>query len=299
MRRTLSSLNSPHNPDCGHTLIELLVVIFITGVVLAMLTSLMQTSVTVKEQGSLETEAQQGLRGLLSVMTQELRQAGACLSTTGPMIALSGIDNSDQDTLTLRIGKVSSSTLQCAVAAANAAVSGATIITVDDASKFRAGDRVYIESAGTGQYNAVASVDSGGNTLTLVNALSAALLASAGVYAIEERTYALATVSGRPVLMMAVDGGTQWPLVEGVETFDVIYYLGPCSLNTNGTLNCVGGAVSAPAAGAAQWNQVKAVGVRAIVSGHKADKHGVIPRATTDLAGAVNGYVMVKPRNFL
>jgi len=277
----------------------LLVSIFMTSIILAMLTTLMQTSVTVKEEGSLETETQQGLRGLISMVTQEIRQAGACLSSTGPFIALTGTDNSNQDILTLRIGKVSSATMLCAVATAQAAVVGATSITVDDASKFQLGDRLYIkESNATGSYNAVMAVNTGGNTLTLTSPLANALPAGAGVYAIEERTYSIGTVNGQPTLMVSLDGGTSWPLVFGVETFDVQYYLGPCTLNNDGTLNCAS-AVPAPAAGAPQWNQVQAVGIRAGVRSHKADKHGVIRHATTDQAGAVSGYVMIKPRNFL
>src|SRR4029453_14414219 len=263
MQPKVSSRKYRRNAVSGHTLIELLVSIFMTAVILAMLTSLMQTSVTVKEQGSLETEAQQGLRGLVSIVTQELRQAGACLSTTGPFIALTGTNNNSQDTLTLRIGKVSPATLLCSVATAQAAAVGVTSITVDDTSKFQVGDRLYIkESSATGSYNSVAAVDTAGNTLTLTSALASALLAGAGVYAIEERTYSIGTVNGLPTLMVALDGGMAWPLVFGVETFGVQYYLGPCTLNSNGTLNCAN-TVPAPAAGAPQWNQVQAVGVRA------------------------------------
>ena len=197
MQPKVSSHKYHRNAASGHTLIELLVSIFMTSIVLAMLVSLMQTSVTVKEEGSLETEAQQGLRGLISIVTQELRQAGACLSTTGPFIALTGVDNSSQDTLTLRIGKVSPTTMLCAIGTAQAAAVGDTSITVDDASKFQAGDRLYIkESAATGFYNGVASVNTGGNILTLTSALANALPAGAGVYAIEERTYSIGTVNG-------------------------------------------------------------------------------------------------------
>ena len=233
------------------------------------------------------------------MVTQELRQAGACLSTTGPFLALTGIDNNSQDTLTLRIGKVSPATLLFAIGTAQAAAVGATSITVDDASRFQVGDRLYLkESNATGSYNGVAGVNTGGNILTLTGPLANALPTGAGVYAIEERTYTIGTVNGLPTLMVAIDDGTSWPLVLGVETFDVQYYLGPCTLNSNGTLNCAS-AIPAPAPGAPEWNQVHAVGVRAGVRSHKADKHGVIHRVTTDQAGAVSGYVMIKPRNFL
>ena len=70
MQPKVSSHKYHRNAAGGHTLIELLVSIFMTSIVLAMLVSLMQTSVTVKEEGSLETEAQQGLRGLISIVTQ-------------------------------------------------------------------------------------------------------------------------------------------------------------------------------------------------------------------------------------
>jgi Tfp pilus assembly protein PilW len=285
----------------GHTLIELLVAILMTSIVLAMLTSLMRTSVTVREQGNLETEAAQGLRGLVSMVTQELRQAGACLSTgIGPFIALTGVDNSSQDTLTLRMGKVSPATMQCAIATVQAvAAVGATSIAVDDASKFEIGGRLYIrESNATGSYYGVLTVDTAANTLILAQPLVNALPVGAGVYAIEERTYSVAMINGQPTLTVSIDSGTAWPLVQGVEVFDVLYYLGPCTLNSNGTLNCAS-AVPAPAPGAPEWNQVKAVGLRAGVRSHKADKHEVIHQVTTDQTGAVNGYVMVKPRNLL
>jgi type II secretory pathway pseudopilin PulG len=283
----------------GHTLVELLVAIFISGVVMAMITTLMRTSVSTREKGGLETEAQQGLRGLISMVTQELRQAGACLSTTGPFIALTGTDNSDRDTLTLRLGKVNATTLLCVVATASAAASGATSIQVDDVSGFQVGDRLYIrESNATGSYNSVTAIDTNAKTLTLTTALANAFTAGAGVYAIEERTYAVGTINGRPALTLSIDSGTASPLVEGVQVFDVLYYLGPCSLNNDGTLGCAN-AIAAPTAGSAQWNQVQAIGVRAAVSAHKNDRHSVTYQATTDQAGAVNGYVMVKPRNLL
>ncbi len=282
----------------GHTFVELLVAIFISGVVMAMITTLMQTSVATKEQGGLETEAQQGLRSLTSMVTQELRQAGACLLSSGPFIALSGTNNSETDTLTLRIGKVNPTTLLCVIATASAAASGATSLQVNDASGFQAGDRIYILNSGTGSYNTVTAVNTGSNTLTVGTALASALTAGAGIYPIEERTYAITTMNGRPVLTLSIDSGTAFPLVEGVEVFDILYYLGPCSLNANGTLNCAS-AVPAPAAGSAQWNLVQAVGIRSAVSAHKTDRQGHTYLATTDQAGAVNGYVMVKPRNFL
>jgi len=290
---------SQNKAAVGHTLVELLVAIFISGVVMAMITSLMRTSVTTREKGGLETEAQQGLRSLISMVTQELRQAGACLSTTGPFIALAGTNNTDQDTLTLRMGKVNPTTLLCVVASANSAASGATSVQVDEVSGFQVGDHLYIkESNATGTYNRVTAINTGTKTLTLSTGLASVLSAGAGVYAIEERTYALGTLNGRPVLTLAIDGGTAFPLVEGVEMFDVLYYLGPCGLNTNGTLNCAS-AIPAPAVGSAQWNLVQAVGIRAAVSAHKTDRQGNTYRATTDQAGAVNGYVIVKPRNFL
>ena len=52
---------------------------------------------------SLETETQQGLRALLGLVTQELRQAGACLPQNGQFITLDGFDGGSQDRLTLRI----------------------------------------------------------------------------------------------------------------------------------------------------------------------------------------------------
>jgi type II secretory pathway component PulJ len=83
MQPKVSSRKYRRNAVSGHTLIELLVSIFMTGVILAMLTSLMQTSVTVKEQGSLETEAQQGLRGLNRTTRHSYTQAAICEISAG------------------------------------------------------------------------------------------------------------------------------------------------------------------------------------------------------------------------
>ncbi|MGE0823613.1 MAG: PilW family protein [Candidatus Binatia bacterium] len=290
----------PHREQlAGFSLVELLVAMSMIGLMLAMVTGFVFHNVETTEEGRLQTEAQQGLRALLSMVTQELRQAGACLAQTGQFVALAGMETGDTDTLTVRVGKVDPVSLRCAETStvAGATTVGDTQIIVTEAVLFEAGDRVYITASGaTGNYYYLDHVDTAAKTLTLSTGLVEALPATggAGVYAIEERTF---SVSGS-TLTLSIDGGGAYPLVDGVEVFDVLYYLKPCTLDTDGVLNCTA-VISTPPAGDAQWNQIAAIGLKATVRSHKADKQGNIRYATTGQTGTAGEYVTIKPRNFL
>ncbi|MBM4258982.1 MAG: prepilin-type N-terminal cleavage/methylation domain-containing protein [Deltaproteobacteria bacterium] len=74
----------------GYTLIELLVVLLITSFMMTTITGFFQTAVATRQNAGAQTEAQQGLRALASLITQELRQAGACLPRNGNFMALAG-----------------------------------------------------------------------------------------------------------------------------------------------------------------------------------------------------------------
>jgi len=282
----------------GYSLVELLVALFISTSMLTMMTKFTHTNITAREEGSLKTEVQLGLRALIAMITQELRQAGACLPLTGGAVALSGIDNGVQDSLTVRIGKVDPNTLICVQAAvSNAAAIGETSLTVDKTGGFRKGSLVYITPEGaTGSYYFIDDVS--GITLTLASGLTQELPKGAGVYAIEERIYTVDNATfGHPVLTVAIDGGSSQPLVDWVEEFDVRYYLGPCTLDGSGTLSCAS-TVSLPA-DISGWYSVDAVGIKATVRSHKADRNGNILRETTGETGQPGEYVTVKLRNFL
>ena len=211
----------------GYTLIELLVGLLLSAMLLSLLAR--DFGFTARTKGEMEDllETQQGVRAALSALTQELRQAGACLPRTGEVVALSGTNNGTTDSLTVRIGKTTSD-LTCVrtVSTASAAI-GQTYVTVQTTAGFKVGDWVYLrDSAGAGDSFTLASIAT--NRLNLSGALDRVYASGTGVYAVEERSYSISTAIGRPVLMITVDGGTAQPLVDNVEAFNVRYVTTPC-----------------------------------------------------------------------
>lgn len=282
--------------SAGFSLIELLVSLFIAGVMLTSMAGFFSMSVATRHNMEEQAEAAQGLRALLSTVTQELRQAGACLTQVGgQFIALDGEDNGLQDSLTLRIGKVDRNTRLCVDDALGAKANiGDTSITVADATKFQAGDIVYITpNSSSGEFYTVA--EAAGTTLTLTSPLvdlNADYAKGAGVYALEERTYAIdASTYGRAVLTVASNGGTPQPLVDGVVEFNVRYLLAPCDPNCADTVDLP--------ADPAQWLLVSEVEIKATVRSRYPNREGEVVYARTGEAGTESEYIIVKPRNLL
>lgn len=173
-------------------------------------------------------EVQQGARAAISTITQELRQAGACLPRTGDPVALLGTNNTTRDTLTVRIGKVRTADLTCIrVQLSSAATRGSTALQVSSTSGFTRGGRIYVRNS-TGSGNTFTLTSVATNSLTLGTPLDGDYDASSWVYAVEERSYAVDPSSDSPVLTLAIDGGAPQPLVPGVEVFNVQYLTTPC-----------------------------------------------------------------------
>jgi prepilin-type N-terminal cleavage/methylation domain-containing protein len=270
--------------EAGFSLIELLVTLFLASMMLTLMTGFFQANVVTRQKMSLQTEVQQGLRALFEMVTQELRQAGACLPQQGQFIALDGSDGGDQDSLTLRIGKTDPDTLVCAKAGTTAdAASGETVLTVapGDGDLFAEAKLVYVTPNGAnGAFYPVASTTS--TSITLDEGLAGAHPAGTGIYAVDERVYTVETgSSGRPVLTVSIDGGSSVPLVDGVEEFNVQYRKDPCPPCDE---------VDEPADDT-EWRQVREVVITATVRSHKEDRDGELTRE--------GGYVHVKPRNLL
>jgi len=276
---------SLRNTSAGFSLIELLVTLFIASVMMTLMTGFFRANVATRYNMGLQTEAQQGLRALFEMVTQELRQAGACLPDQGQFIALSGDDGGNQDMLTLRIGRTDNVTLRCIKAGTNAnALNSATLpLAVGDGDLFAGADQVYVTPHGaTGDFYRVVSHTSTSVTLDR----SGDFPAGTGVYAIDERVYQVETLNGRPVLTMQVDGGDAYPLIDGVEKFDVQYWLE--SAANPDTLESP--PINAPASDD-EWRRVRMLTITAQVKARKATKDGdeVVEE----------GHVDVKPRNLL
>lgn len=218
------------NSYAGFSLVELLVTMFIASIMMTMMTGFFRATVGTRHDMGLQTEAQQGVRALLEMISQELRQAGACLPKTGQFIALSGTNDGEIDALTLRIGRTEriegadSDILRCVKAGTNATVTGSATLPLGpgEGDLFSNAALVYITPTGaTGDFYAVVSTTT--DSVTIDESVN--LPAGAGVYAIDERIYQVETIDGREALTVRIDGGAPYPLVDGVEKFDVAYWL--------------------------------------------------------------------------
>jgi hypothetical protein len=227
-------------------------------------------------------ETQQGVRAALSAISQEMRQAGACLPRTGDMVALTGSNSGARDELTLRIGKVEVDDLVCIRTVLSAkALKGTTSVKVQDGSGFEVGELVYLRGAsGTGRNFEIVGTNS--NTISLDEPLDAEYLAGSGLYAIEERTYAIDSEVDPPILTVAIDGGDPSPLVHGVERFDVTYLTAPCP-------PCE--AINAPPDGHEDWLLVREVEIEVTVRARRPSRDGEYARLTSR--------THVAPRNLL
>lgn len=272
-----------HSPSGGFSLIELLVSMFIASLMLTMMTGFFRNTVATRDNMNLQTETQQGLRALFEMVSQELRQAGACLPKTGQFITLAGSDGGDQDSLTLRIGQTNPDTLVCIKAGTSAeALGSATLpLTDGDGDLFDGVTLVYVTPDGaTGDFYQVVATSS--NSITLDE--TGDFPAGTGVYAIDERSYAVDTSGESPMLTVAIDGGSAYPLVNGVEKFSVQYLLGPC--DGSGCTDTVD-----EPANADEWELVQEIVLSATVRSSKEDREGEHLSESGDIT--------IKPRNLL
>jgi len=268
--------------------------LLVSSILMTAIAGFFRAAIGVRQNMGGETEAQQGVRAMISVLTQELRQAGACLPRVGQFVALAGVNNGTTDSLTLRMGRVNTTTLLCIQPWTTAAVTGGTTLQVSSTAGLQVDDLLYILPAGgNGIYRKIQAIS--GNTLTLGVALTAGVTypINTTVYAIDERTYAIDNSNpARPKLTVSIDQGTPQPLVDGAELFDVRYLLAPCSPN------CTGPNASPPSTDA-NWRLVREVEIKAIVNSYKKNRQGVTVKAATGTSGQEGEYISIKPRNLL
>ena len=283
MRFTPSIRKLRRNSRAGFSLIELLVTLFISGVMLTVMTGFFRATVATRHDMGLQTEAQQGLRALFELVTQELRQAGACLPQTGQFITLAGADGGDLDELTLRIGRTDSATLRCAKAGTTSVVTGGATLPLGGWRRSLIDTALaYVTPTGaTGNFYAVVSRTS--DSVTIDESVN--LPAGAGVYAIDERIYRAETLDGRDVLSVTIDGGEAYPLVEGVKEFNVSYWLEPDDPADPLEEQLI------PPDNDADWRRVRMLTLASDVEAGKTRRDG----NTTHEEGRID----VKPRNLL
>ena len=288
LRRAFSRACLLHKRTAGYTLVELLVVLLIASFMMTTLTGFFQTAVAVRQNAGAQTEAQQGLRALASVITQELRQAGACLPRSGTFVALGGTNSGLTDTLTLRIGLTNPTTgacLRAQIGAGGAAV-GATTLLVDSTAGFGDAKRVLVASATTGAAEVYSITGMTPTSITINPGLLFAKPQNSRLYPLDERIYQIQTWSGRQVLTVRIDGGTAQPLVDGVTEFNVTYHglpcnrLGECTVLPQPTTD-------------ATWRTVREVSLAPKIASRKKDRQGQTVYTTPA------DPIRIKPRNLL
>jgi hypothetical protein len=219
------------------------------------------------------------------MLSQELRQAGACLPKQGDFIALEGENSGDQDSITLRIGRTNATTLRCIKAATTTQVTGASTLplTTGDGDLFADADIVYVVPPGSsGGFYRVESTTSSSVSLDQTGNFPA----GTGIYAIDERIYQIETIDGRDVLTVQMDGGSSYPLVDGVPKFNVQYWLE--STTTPDTLDPTPENIPA---NDSEWLRVRELTISAKVESRKTTKDGE--------KVAEEGSIEIKPRNLL
>lgn len=290
-----------HNSVAGFSLVELLVSMFVSGMMMTITAGYFQTVVAKRHNTELTAEAGQGLRSLIQDITQELRQAGACLTQLGQFIALKGSNNGTRDSLTLRIGRTNPDTgrcIQAGIPLGSGVSAGSMTVKVPDASIFSIGQQVYIVTPNNVNGDFYVVLGASGTTLTLnkplVNFGGSSSYEGGGVYPFDERTYAVdASDPQHPVLTVRINGNSAVPLIEGVDVFNIKYRLAPCEPTCAAEVDLP--------ADQAEWRLVRDVGIKATIKSYHKNKNGNYEYVTTGNGGGAGDeeYVTVKPRNFL
>ncbi len=276
-------MHNSKTADAGYSLVELLVAMMLSGIALSVMATDFSHTVQQRHQLNQVAEAQQGVSAAITFVSQELRQAGACLPALGEFLALDGENDGNQDTLRLRIGRIRRDSMTCirTVTVTNA-VAGDSTLQVQDIAGFDVGQYIYVtRTGGRGKTFVISDIDETVETITIEGSLDGNYQAGGGVYAIEERTYAIDGSGAEPILTVAVDDGEPEPFARGIEVFDIRYRLGDC-------VDC--GAVDLPADGT-EWRLVREVELTVASRSRATQQNGA--------AHVVRESTTIKPRNLL
>lgn len=206
--------------------VELLVAIGIVGIALSAAAAFASTSVKLMRQDQLRLEVRQAIRATADSIVRDVRLAGACLPQNGSFVALDGVAAGGSDTLTIRTG-FSQDDLAC-VATTTSTLHGAgsTTINVDVIDGFGMARMGYLRHLdGGGEFFTIADVDPATSTITRADGATRDYPIGSGVFAVDERTYALDTSGPTPQLTLEVDRTGPVPFATGVSQFSVQYTL--------------------------------------------------------------------------
>lgn len=268
----------------GFSLLELLISLTVISIVMASAGALFVATRNYMQDQILGIETQQGLRSVLESIARDLRLGGACLPTAGDFAPLDGVEAGTLDQITTRTGLVRPN-LSCVSTTTTANMTTTTTsIPVNSASGFAVGMRALIQGITTGESFTITGVNTGTNTIQKSGNWSQAYPSGSGVYALDERTYAVDTSNSQlPVLTIAANGAAASPFAAGVESFIIQYQLArncpPCDV------------VTAPASASSDWRLVNQIFITATVRSSTTARNGQYIRRT--------GTISAKPRNLL
>lgn len=267
----------------GFSVIELLVAVLLGAMVTASVTTLFVHTRDVVRQQNLRIETQQALRASLETLARDLRLSGACLPVNGDFMALAGTNASDRDSVLTRTGLVRPNRSCIRTALRQDMARSDSNLEVVSAAGFKTGMRAYIRHPnGAGEPFDIAGLDLSGNRLLKSVTLSQDYPEDSGVYAIDEREYAIdASDPALPALTVAVGGDDPVPFAFGIESMDIQYEL---------ERNCPSCAVvNLPAAD--EWALVRQLTITVTARSRVPGPDGQYMRITRQIAA--------KPRNLL
>jgi hypothetical protein len=222
------------------------------------------------------------VRTSLDAITRDLRLAGACLPGDGQYIALAGTNGPGPDSITVRTGMVRDN-MSCIVSTTSVDVAaGASSVTLTSSNGFTAEVLVYVRHPnGSGEIHHATGV--AGPVLSLSGALQQDYPLGTGVYAVDERVYAVDLSDPNvPRLMLTINRDVPAAFAAGMTDLQVRYVVDqncpPCDQ------------IDLPA-DTAQWRLVNDVTLSATVR----SVGGVQPQDEVTLVRASRA----KPRNLL
>ena len=187
-----------------------------------------------RNDSEVRAETHQGLGAAFDSITRDVRLAGACLPTAPFFVPISGVNSGTTDSITVRTGVVSATSV-CVQATLTAAVAaGSHTLSVDNVAGFKVDGWAYIVGTVPGEFLHVTDVSgtSGAGTVSTDTNLTQNYPATGGVYAFEERTYAIDTTNfGLPTLTLDIDrraataGTAATPVAAGIQALNIQYRL--------------------------------------------------------------------------
>ncbi|MGH7857886.1 MAG: hypothetical protein ACREQY_11200 [Candidatus Binatia bacterium] len=255
----------------------------IAGLILASTTAFLLSTTRYRLDADARAEARQGLEATLDSLARELRVGGACLPTLGTFVAIAGVDDGDSDELTVRTGLLDSNRTCIRTTLREEMPSDATELELESAAGFEEGMHVYLRHPnGSGEFFVIRRVQ-GDDMIETEDASSKDYPAvDTGVFAFQERRFAIDRTGARPFLSLAINGGTPLPVADGIETLNVRYRLKrncpPCDT------------VDLPADDA-EWRLVTSVSAAATAA--------IAPAGRSGDDYSVSSMLVVKPRNLL